>query len=876
MEARGDGQQTLANMAAKGGRSGNFNNTGRGGSRGSGRGGSGRGQKGGRSGGRFQPGLFCQVCGKEGHPAYRCYKRYDSNFQGPPQKTAAAATSSYGVDTNWYMDTGATDHITGELEKLTVRDKYYGGEQVQAANGAGMKIANVGHSQLHSPNLHLKNILHVPKAHKNLCSVNRLARDNNVFLEFHPHHFSIKEQVTKKILHTGRCEGGLYPLKPSPTSSQNKQVLSAVKPSAALWHHRLGHASSRVVQQVLSRHALPVSHESNNARVCDACQLGKSHQLPYPRFTSTSSHPLDLIFSDVWGPAPSSVGRHNYYVSFIDDHSKFVWIYLLRHKSEVFQRFQDFQKLVERQFDRKIRAIQTDWGGEYQALHSFFQRIGVEHHVSCPHAHQQNGSAERKHRHIVEMGITLLAHASMPLKYWDEAFFTAVFLINRLPSKVINDVTPLERLLGTKPDYTFLRTFGCAVWPNLRPYNTKKLAFRSKQCVFLGYSHMHKGFKCLDPKEGRVYVSRDVVFDESVFPFASLHPNAGALLRAALDLLPDVLKLSSSSDFGNAKFRDQHLLSSHCTDRPASRGNACLDAGENGTADEQATPANGSYKLCFSMGGSTRCEAASPDCHSTVSGGSGESASGSVEQTASTSSTPVTTTSAPRSSAAAPTATSPSVANTQPQSVPSAGETALALEPMQISSAGSSTTVEAAVSSTTDQVQRPVTRLQHGIQKPKTRTDGTVRWCMSALASAEEPGSLDEALHDRDWARAMESEHQALLKNKTWHLVPRPRGKNIIGCKWVYKIKRKADGTVDRYKARLVAKGFKQRYGIDYEDTFSPVVKAATIRLILSIAVSKGNGYLEEDVYMQQPPGYEDQSCPNYVCKLDKALYGLK
>jgi histone deacetylase 1/2 len=135
----------------------------------------------------------------------------------------------------------------------------------------------------------------------------------------------------------------------------------------------------------------------------------------------------------------------------------------------------------------------------------------------------------------------------------------------------------------------------------------------------------------------------------------------------------------------------------------------------------------------------------------------------------------------------------------------------------------------------------------------------------------------------------MDVEFEALIKNKTWHLVPPPRGRNIIDSKWVWKIKRKADGTVDRYKGRLVAKGYTQRYGIDYEDTFSPVVKAATIRLILSIAVSKGwslrqldvqnaflHGVLEEEVYMRQPPGYEDKSKPGYVCKLDKALYGLK
>jgi histone deacetylase 1/2 len=210
---------------------------------------------------------------------------------------------------------------------------------------------------LHSPNsvIHLNNVLHVPKASKSLISINRLAQDNNAFIEFHPTHFLIKEQGTRRTLYRGRCEGGLYPFK----SSSNKQVLGVAKPLSSLWHHKLGHASSRVVQQVLSRHKLPFIH-SNNNNVCDVCQQGKSHQLPYPKSTSISSSPMDLVFSDVWGPAPTSVGRHEYYVSFIDDYSKFTWIYLLRRKSEVFQCFHDFQSLVERQFNRKIRAVQTD------------------------------------------------------------------------------------------------------------------------------------------------------------------------------------------------------------------------------------------------------------------------------------------------------------------------------------------------------------------------------------------------------------------------------------------------------------------------------------------------------------------------------------
>ena len=160
--------------------------------------------------------------------------------------------------------------------------------------------------------------------------------------------------------------------------------------------------------------------------------MAKSHQLPYTSSHHTSNSPLDLIYSDVWGPAPLSVGRHSYYVSIIDDYIKYTWVYLLKKKSDVFQVFHDFQHLVERKFNRKIISLQTDWGGEYQKLNSFFQRIGVSHRVSCPHTHQQNGAAERKHRHIVEVGLALLANASMPLKFWDEAFLTAIYLINIL------------------------------------------------------------------------------------------------------------------------------------------------------------------------------------------------------------------------------------------------------------------------------------------------------------------------------------------------------------------------------------------------------------------------------------------------------------
>lgn len=125
---------------------------------------------------------------------------------------------------------------------------------------------------------------------------------------------------------------------------------------------------------------------------------------------------------------------------------------------------------------------------------------------------------ERKHTHIVDIGLTLLSQASLPLSFWDDAFSTAFYLINRLPSTALNGVCPVTKLFNTIPDYNFLKVFGCRCYPCLRPYNTNKLSFRSSPCLFLGYSNQHKGYKCL-ASDGRLYISRHVTFDETCFPF---------------------------------------------------------------------------------------------------------------------------------------------------------------------------------------------------------------------------------------------------------------------------------------------------------------------------------------------------------------------
>jgi len=138
--------------------------------------------------------------------------------------------------------------------------------------------------------------------------------------------------------------------------------------------------------------------------------------------------------------------------------------------------------------------------------------------VICPHTHEQNGMVERRHRHIVETRLTLLGQCHAPLKYWSYAFESSVYLINYMPTPVLNNKTPFECLLKSTPDYAFLRTFECLCFPSLCPYNAHKLDFRSTPCVFLGYSTLHVGYRCLDLSSKRIYLARHVRFHENIFP----------------------------------------------------------------------------------------------------------------------------------------------------------------------------------------------------------------------------------------------------------------------------------------------------------------------------------------------------------------------
>ena len=181
---------------------------------------------------------------------------------------------------------------------------------------------------------------------------------------------------------------------------------------------------------------------------CESCVKGKSHKLPFQHSsTKRADHPLELIHSDVCGKiGTQSLGGGEYFVTFVDDHSRHVWIYILKHKGEVFQRFKEWKVLVEKASGRKVKILRSDNGGEYTSAEfaAYLTKEGVRHELTIPHTPQQNGVAERLNRILIESVRTMLADSKLPHEFWAEALSTAVYLRNRSPTKALQKVTPCE------------------------------------------------------------------------------------------------------------------------------------------------------------------------------------------------------------------------------------------------------------------------------------------------------------------------------------------------------------------------------------------------------------------------------------------------
>lgn len=335
--------------------------------------------------------------------------------------------------------------------------------------------------------------------------------------------------------------GQLFPLQFSIPSALSL-ACSTVSNQSEVWHKRLGHPNSLILHH-LFKHGFLGNKDQFSAHGlsidCTSCKLGKTKILPFPMHGSHATKCFNVIHSDVWGITPVALhARYKYFVTFIDDYSHFTWVYFLRSKVEVLQVFQTFVAYLETQFSTCLEVLRSDNGGEYisHAFQAFLQQKGIISQRSCPYTSQQNVMVECKNRHLLDVVPTLLLKSSVPSKFWVEALSTAVYLINHLPSQILDLESPYYHLFGSQPSFQDLHTFGCVYFVHLPSPEYHKLAAQSVQCAFLGYSVSQKDFVYFDTMADRILISRYPIFFENQYFFQShIDPNSDLVMLPNFD-----------------------------------------------------------------------------------------------------------------------------------------------------------------------------------------------------------------------------------------------------------------------------------------------------------------------------------------------------
>jgi transposase InsO family protein len=250
---------------------------------------------------------------------------------------------------------------------------------------------------------------------------------------------------------------------------------------------------------------------------CDVCVLMKQRRLPFPQQSSfRAKERLELVHGDLCGPVtPATPGGRRYFLLLVDDLSRYIWVMVLGSKGETADAIKRAQAAAEAECGRKLHVLRTDNGSEFTAAEfaSYCADEGVQCHYFASYSPQQNGIVEQRNQTVVGMAWALLKQRGMSAVFWGEAVVTAVYILNRLPTKALNGRTPYEAWHGRKPAVSHLRVFGCLTF-NKELGHIGKLDNRSTPGVFIGYAEGLKAYRILDPGTQRVRTTRDVVFDE--------------------------------------------------------------------------------------------------------------------------------------------------------------------------------------------------------------------------------------------------------------------------------------------------------------------------------------------------------------------------
>jgi transposase InsO family protein len=473
----------------------------------------------------------CFFCKKSGHFKQDCfkYKKWKANNEKREKvnevkdKNERSGSVCFSVHDRknqkdvWYIDSGATSHMSNDesffktLEKRKMRD-------VTVANGESAKVLGIGRGELHCLNgkdeavkVCLEDVLYVPDLTENLLSVKRLAKTG------HSVGFTGEQcEISKNniVIAKGKLSPDMYELTVPHRSLAVKQNQHTPNCQHS-WHRRFGHRHPEDVQKLeIKKMATGLKIQDCGIReVCECCIKGKMSRCPIPKKATTrATSVLELVHTDLCGPMQNATpSGKRYFMTMIDDYSRFTQVYFLKFKSEVSKFINEYIKYAENKFEKKVKVIRSDNGREYitKELQRSLTEMGIKVQYTAPYSAFQNGVAERKNRTLMEAARCMLIDAEMKKKYWAEAVNTACYLQNILPSKAV-DKTPFELWNRRKPDVKHLHIFGCKGYAHLPKEKRRKLDEKAISLTFVGYSAESKAYRMLDTATDKITISRDV------------------------------------------------------------------------------------------------------------------------------------------------------------------------------------------------------------------------------------------------------------------------------------------------------------------------------------------------------------------------------